>query len=340
MNYLMAVFPGLSGLLGEELSGRTGLHGQLLGRVRGSELVSVEARGDAGLLELRLAEDVFRRLAEVKLTGKPADLKNIAAALGKAAGLPARVKYRVVVQADDARWRGYRRVDMQRAAEAGLLRSHAGWRLSAQEAPVEIWLHQVGWTLHASLRLTTAEHRARGGREVERSAALRPTIAAAMVQASEPAENDVFLDPMCGTGTILLERALAGRHALLIGGDIDPAAVRATQENFGPRHKPVRIERMDARKLPLEDGSVDKLVTNLPWGRQIGDPAGLPALYAGVLAEAVRVVRPGGRVVLLTGEPGVLERAFKGNSNLKPIRVVAGIEVLGRPASMFVLERT
>jgi 23S rRNA G2445 N2-methylase RlmL len=253
--------------------------------------------------------------------------------------VPARAAFRVVAQADDASWRKYRRVDMQTAAEAGILRMRPSWRLETVEAPLEVWLHQVGRQLVVSLRLTGALHRARGGRAVERAAALRPTIAAAMVLASHPSDDDVFLDPMCGSGTILLERALAGRHGLLLGGDIDMAAVKAAQANFGPRHKPVRLERLDVRKLPLENASVDALVTNLPWGRQIGRPEDLPGLYERVLSEGVRVVRPAGRMVLLTSEWELLKRLIKAQRGLKLERTVSGIEVLGRRADMFVLIR-
>jgi tRNA (guanine6-N2)-methyltransferase len=354
MKFLLTIFPGLGGLATDELKARLKLTPVATSRVRGSELQWVQTSNPDGLLELRLAEDVFVDIETIKLTGQTSDLKAISVALARDAPLaaalrtyghmtriavPARAQYRVVAQADDAAWRKYRRVDMQAMAEAGLARARPGWRLNPEEAPIEIWLHQVDHTLVVSLRITTGLHRARGGRAVEREAALRPTIAAAMVMAAQIADDDVFLDPMCGSGTILLERALAGRHGLLLGGDIDPGAVKATLANFGPRHKPVRIEKLDARRLPFEDASVDKYVTNLPWGRQIGQPEALPALYGDVLAEAVRVVRPGGCIVLLSSEWALLKRVISAQRGLKLERTVSNIEVLGRRADMFVLRR-
>jgi 23S rRNA G2445 N2-methylase RlmL len=354
MKFLLTVFPGLSTLAAEELQGRLKLAPVAKERVRGSELLWVQTTDPSGLLELRLPEDVFVEIENVKLAGDLADLRLITKTLARAGVLAAavrvyehlarrtmsqRVVFRVVAQADDADWRKYRRVDMQTAAEAGIGRACPGWRLDSQEAPVEIWLHQVDRMLGVSLRLTSGVYRARGGRAVEREAALRPTIAAAMVQVAGPGEDDVFLDPMCGSGTLLLERAVAGRYGLLLGGDIEAAAVKATLANFGPRHQPRRIERMDARRLPLEDSSVDKFVTNLPWGRQIGRAEELPALYAGVLAEAVRVVRIGGAIVLLTSDWSLLKRILKDARGLKLVRTISNIEVLGRRADMFVLTR-
>ena len=354
MKFLLTIFPGLSKLASSELGSRMKLLPVASARVRGSEILWVQTTNPAGLLELKLIEDVFIEIDTIKLTGKSTDLKLITATLMRAdtletalrtyvtltnRTLPTRSHFRVVAQADDAAWREYRRVDMQSTAEMSLARARPNWRLDPVAAPVEIWLHQIGRQLSVSLRLTNGLHRARGGREAERAAALRPTIAAAMVYAAGLGDEDVFLDPMCGTGTILLERAQAGRHGLLLGGDIDPAAVKAAQANFGPRHKPVRIEQMDARRLPLEDSSVNRFVTNLPWGQQIGTLRELPKLYAGVLAEAVRVVQSGGTIVLLSSERELLKRACKAQSKIKLIQTVPDIEVLGRRAEMVVLHR-
>jgi tRNA G10 N-methylase Trm11 len=84
---------------------------------------------------------------------------------------------------------------------------------------------------------------------------------------------------------------------------------------------------------------MDALATNLPWGRQVGRARELPGLYGGVLAEAARVVRPGGRLVFLTSESDALRGALKDLPELKPVRVVGGVEVLGRRADIIVLER-
>ncbi len=156
------------------------------------------------------------------------------------------------------------------------------------------------------LRLSDrGEPRHRFERKVELPASLWPSVAAAMVLLTEPAAEDVFLDPMCGSGTILWERTKAGPYAQILGGDIDTERVDASRKNVrdhkGGRLPNLEIRQWDARELPLEDNSVDKVATNLPFGKQItgGGPA---RLYPQVLAELARVVRPGGRIVLLSSE--------------------------------------
>ena len=352
--YLISVFPGLASLAEAELRELTGAKALPAGRNRTAELLELRTN-NLTVTRVRVAEDVFLELGRIPLTGTSADLKTLAGAAAWGGGLasaltqlmtirpgiaPSRLRFRVVAQADDVRWRLYRRVDLQTAVEAAILKHHPKWRLERDEAPVEIWLHQLGRELRLSLRMTAPHQRSRGGRSVEREAALRPTIAAAMVRLSDPRPSDVVLDPMCGTGTLLLERAEAGRYRQLLGGDIDPGAVKAALANFGLRHQPREFSQWDARALPLDPASVTVVLCNLPWGRQIGNPRQLPELYAKVLAEAVRVLVPGGRMVLITSEWRELKAAVASLPRLRVQQTVPNVEVLGRRADIFVLQCT
>jgi tRNA (guanine6-N2)-methyltransferase len=348
-DYQIATVPGISPVTRQELD-ELGALVVRTDQVRSADILSVQASDASRLLELRTAEDVFATLARVRLTGGVGDMRTVAglpawmAALRRvvaewshAAGKPVvkRQVFRVVVQADDVAWRHYRRNELMLAAERGIMTAQTSWRLNRDVAPLEIWLQQSGHELLVSLRLSTAEMRQHGGRTQERTAALRPSVAAAMVRLTKPREDDVFLDPMCGSGTILLERAQAGRYELLIGGDKDPEAVAATLANFGPRHQPRQIERMDATDLPFRLASVTAMATNLPWGRQISEQAALPELYAGVLREAVRVLVPGSRLVLLTSEWDLLRKAMTERPELKLEQTLTNVVILGRRADIF-----
>jgi tRNA G10 N-methylase Trm11 len=178
--------------------------------------------------------------------------------------------------------------------------------------------------------------RQRTYKKVSLPASLKPTIAYAMVALSRPRDDDEFLDPMCGAGTILLERAHAGRYQLLLGGDVDAEAVAATLENFGPRHKPFEIQTWDARELPLVDDSVSAIVTNMPFGRQIGTTEENRILYPALIAEWVRVLRAGGRMVLLTSEHALLRRVLRSYPGLVAEGSVP-IIVRGFPAAIYTL---
>jgi tRNA (guanine6-N2)-methyltransferase len=232
----------------------------------------------------------------------------------------------------------YRRVDLQRAVELGILDRLPAWRLVEDNAQVEAWAQLVGSRLIVGFRLSDIEMRQREYRRVSLPAALKPSIARAMVLLSEPRDYDVFLDPMCGSGTILIERALTRPYRLLLGGDEDPKAVEATRANIGPRYKPIEIRRWDARSLPLKDASVSALATNLPFGKQIGTQEDNRSLYPALLREWARVVQPGGRMVLLTSEERLLRETLRRRPELV-VRRKEQVIVRGMRAALVTIRR-
>ena len=114
----------------------------------------------------------------------------------------------------------------------------------------------------------------------------------------------MLLDPFCGAGTILAEAGLPGFAVL--GGDTQSNALRAARENLGHAGVNARVRQWDAAQLPLPDNSVDQVVANLPWGRQVTADSGLEDLYRWAFYEMLRVLTPRGRIVLLTTLPDVL----------------------------------
>jgi 23S rRNA G2445 N2-methylase RlmL len=230
----------------------------------------------------------------------------------------------------------FRRVDVQHAVEHAILSRYPRWRVVEDDARLELWVHLVERTFLAGFRLSDITMRQRTYRRESIPAALKPTVAHAMVMLSVPRDGDVFLDPMCGSGTILIERAEASRYRLLLGGDSDPAAVAATRANVGPRYKPIQIRQWDARNLPLDDHSVTAVVTNLPFGKQIGTPAEIRTLYPALLKEWTRVLAPGGRMVLLTADRSLLARALGQHPELVQKRTLS-VLVRGYRATIFVV---
>ena len=128
---------------------------------------------------------------------------------------------------------------------------------------------------------------------------LHPPVAFALSWLAELAPGHLCVDPFCGAGTIAIEAAFACPEARLVAVDLAWPALRATLTNSGRAGRPVLALRADAARLPLPDGSVDRLVSNPPWTNQVA--------YAGLLAEGrrplweeiARVLAPAGRAVLL-----------------------------------------
>lgn len=194
-----------------------------------------------------------------------------------------------------------------------------------------------GW--EALLRLTPRPLSARPWRVCNMPGGLNATLGAVMNDLLGPGPDDRYLNAMCGSGTLLVERALAGPAGRLVGCDLDPEAVACAERNLAAAGVTgAELLVADATALPFPDASFTHLSANLPWGDAVGTHAGNAALYPAFLAEARRVLAPGGRAALLTHEVrlfGELLREARGWRLLDELRVFHG----GHYPRAYLLER-
>jgi 23S rRNA G2445 N2-methylase RlmL len=202
---------------------------------------------------------------------------------------------------------------------------------------VEVWVWISASEAIIGLRLSDATMRHRRHSRAHLPAALRPTVAAAMGWLSTPTPSDRILDPLCGTATVLIERAQLLGYDRLLGGDIRSEAVAAAQRNAQAARIPISLQVWDARSLPLDAGSVTRIITNLPFGKQIGTPEASGRLYPALVAEFGRVLAADGILVALTSQDRRFQRELdeRGWHTSKKVVLV----VLGQPATIFVADR-
>jgi 23S rRNA G2445 N2-methylase RlmL len=289
------------------------------------------------LADMPSSREALRRLesAAVRATTFDAGV-NLARQIQPGRGGRGKLRFRVIArQVGQA---AFRRVDAQRAIERGIAaRADRQWRLE-EEGALEFWLTLFPHEALLALRLSDERMRQRDYKIENLPASLRPSAAAALVWLTRPQPNDVFLDPMCGAGTCLIERANAGRYSLLLGGDVREEAVAVTLRNIGPRYKPIEVRRWDARRLPLDASSVSACAVNLPFGRQIGSHEENRTLYPAFLDEMARVLKGGSRVVALTGDTRTFGAALQRTIRFAQRKVYA-VRVLGQPAKVYVIDR-
>jgi tRNA (guanine10-N2)-dimethyltransferase len=142
-----------------------------------------------------------------------------------------------------------------------------------------------------------------------------PLLARALANVAGARPGRTILDPMCGTGGVLVEAGLVGADVLGIDAQRKMAAGAATNldrylapegdtaPTADPLPAPGRAHTMqgDATALPLPDDAVDGVVFDAPYGRQskiANQP--LSELVAGALTEAHRVAP---RAVVVADRP-------------------------------------
>lgn len=110
-----------------------------------------------------------------------------------------------------------------------------------------------------------------------------------------------LLDLGCGMGTFAVEAAARGAYAT--GIDPAPAAVAAARRVAAAEHASATFVRADAAALPVASTSCD-VVLAADVTEHLDDDT-----LARILAESLRVLRPGGALVLYTPEQShVFER--------------------------------
>ena len=218
----------------------------------------------------------------------------------------------------------------QIAAEVGAFFSErCGWVVDLHEYEVDV---EVSW--HDALVLVALP--------VARKLCVRPELvhaalhgptAWALARLVAPRAGEVVLDPMCGRGGCLLEAARECRGAAYIGADLDEAQLSDCAANLrsalrggtadaadAAASQPppcVALLHADATRLPLPAASIDAIVVDMPFGKRHANPKGL---YAQVMAEAHRVLRPGhGRIAVLTTARAAVWAAVKGEPGWRPV---------------------
>ncbi len=265
------------------------------------------------LLKLKVVDDIFLQLATWTGVLRQRDslgrmeeqsarlmLNEAAALLEPLQRIPAHPTFSVT--ANFVGKRNYSTDEIKLAVAKGIT-SRLPWTYQENDQPnalnLRIFIEEEQATV--GLRLSPYPLHQRPYKLSHVSGSTKPSVAAGLIRLAQVGAGAVILDPCCGAGTILIEGALPQVQG--IGGDIDPGALDACKANLTLAHSSGLIQRWDARRLPLASQSVDRIISNLPWGRQVMVDIDLKTFYEALCAEMIRVLKPGGKIVLLANEP-------------------------------------
>lgn len=173
----------------------------------------------------------------------------------------------------------------------------------------------TGWDV--LVRASTRPLSARPWRVADYPGAVNATIAAAMARTVPVRSGDRVLNLMCGSGTLLIERLLAGPARAAVGVDADEAALEACRANLdaaGVRADLVSGDVAAPGLLPRRRFEV--ILADPPWGTRHGDHGTNEAVYEAMLRTARRLAAPGARFAVLTHEVRLMERLLPRHGDL------------------------
>lgn len=330
IGYLMQSPPGLANVLKKELNfvGATTRDQKLFVKLqRNHDLLFLNhVKSDERLDELRTAEMVLRCPAYGRFKISQRQLALMADEL-KSTG-PRRL---VVTVAG----KQFQRQDLARFLTKAM--SERGYEFD-ETTNDEVWMFTIDESWYFGLPLFKARNMAhRNERASEREGSLPPPIAAAIAFASVPKNEDVVLDPTCGSGTLLAEFHSFAPEAKLTGCDIDANAIAVAKKNLAAVTS-VKILKADSRDLAVIDENVkfSLVIANLPFGVQFGDRASNPDLYRDILRECIRTANHDDwRGLFLTSDTEAFEKAVRDVNELTQPETMFKAKVRGELATCY-----
>jgi tRNA (guanine6-N2)-methyltransferase len=204
---------------------------------------------------------------------------------------------------------------------ASQLAQATGLRDDPEDGEIVVRLRRTpdrdGWDV--LVRLTPRPLSARAWRVEGYEAGANATVAAAMALLSEPRAADRVVNLMCGSGTLLIERLLAGRAQRAVAVDIAPEAIKACTANVAAAGLADRVELLteDIRQDAwLGLGPFDCLLADPPWGDKSGGHEANEELHRILLERAHQAAAKRARLLVLTHEIRIMERVLRQTAGL------------------------
>lgn len=168
---------------------------------------------------------------------------------------------------------------------------------------------------------------------------LRMEMSSILCELSEPNENDIFLDPFAGSGSIPIERAKIFKFKKIFAGENDKSIYKNLVVKVKKFNFKIVVGKWDATKLgALTDSFVDKIVTDPPWG-QFDQRINIQELYKKSFSEFYRVLRKNSLLVLLTSQKELINEILEEYQEKFILEKEFNILVSGKKSTIFKIRK-
>jgi len=207
---------------------------------------------------------------------------------------------------------------------------------------IVVELDVIGDRYVLAIEIVHRSLRQRSYRVFHHEATLNPPLAYAMnmLLGYDRYGRHILLDPLCGSGTIIIEGLHYYVNSIYNGVEIYKHNCRGALRNIyeAEVHDRACIICSDSTRLSNFIRYCDGIVTNPPYGirmRTIDDS--LRKFYIKILCEFAKVLREGGRVVIISPRRGLIEHA----AHVSRLEIVEKREVEqgGMISTVYILSR-
>jgi len=143
---------------------------------------------------------------------------------------------------------------------------------------------------------------------------LRPELSCLLCWLSEPSREDVFLDPFCGYGSIPIERSVLMGYKEIIASDIDSKKLLYLNkkiEDIKIRNNFILRNDDFFSNIVLKESSIDKIVTDPPWGDFEGLQEDPSNYYRRFITKSLFYLKENGILVFITSRKSETESILK-----------------------------
>lgn len=210
-----------------------------------------------------------------------------------------------------------------------------GWTNDPSHWDINITLDQGRWVAQLG-----ALHYSRRFQPLARTPwSTTPVVAETLAKLGKLAAGMKVHDPCCGTATLLIAAHHQANNLLLTGTDHDQTTLSLGSQNLHRYQVPAKLEHANATPIPAPSNSVDSVISNLPFGKQVGSHDTNTTLYPALLNEISRALTRRGQAVLLTEDKQLLRDAIQRTKGLKLIKERL-LRYHGATPSAFVITHT
>jgi 23S rRNA G2445 N2-methylase RlmL len=173
-------------------------------------------------------------------------------------------------------------------------------------------------------------------------ASINPVVGACLARLVLGTATRIIVDPTCGSGTLLIERARLDPGAIvsmLSGIDISPTAIRAATGNIiaAGLASRIAVRQGDGGDHAAWPDHCDEVLANLPFGHRTED-RNLDGLYRRIVGNIGRTLAVGGRALLYTAHAKTVVALLRRTPSLA-LREERRVESGGLQVGVWLVER-